>query len=129
MEKPTLHSHLTGIANDLKKLSLKVRWEDVVAAVTAFPLEETLQKEAEKIGLKKAAKWAVKVATAPDEQASLLDEWREGSLLDSAGARIARAIASIKLYDWKIKEVEKSIIRFARLATNSLANALRSSNL
>ena len=111
---PTLHDHLTDLAKALKGQSLKVKWTEVVAVVDEFGLSEAHQKEAQKNGLKKAAKWAIKVATVPDEQASLLDEWREGSLLDFEGARVARATASIELYNWKIKEVTKSIGRFMR---------------
>lgn len=106
-----LHRRLIEIAIELKEQSSKVKWTEIVAAVEVFGLNEPLRKEAEKIGIEKAARWAAVVAKP---NLNFFGDWAEGSIPDAEGARIAKSAADIVDYDWRISQLDKTIARFIR---------------
>ena len=111
-----LHRRLIEIAIELKEQSSKVKWTEIVAAVEVFGLNESLRKEAEKIGIEKAARWAAVVAKPNLE---FFGDWAEGSIAglerrQKGLHRIAKSTADIADYEWRISQLNKTIARFIR---------------
>ena len=99
-------------AKRLKAEAIKVRWQDVLAAVIG-PQNDEERAEIEKAGTKSLAKWATKIAKPPSNQYTF-DDWAEGSIQDPEGARIAIFNATLDEYDFQIKQLTKTIDGFTR---------------
>lgn len=104
MARPLLNL-MAKITRELKGNSTSVHWQDVVSVGKEILTAEE-RTEAENMGMRTSAKWAVRVVP-PDKNSLQYDFWRDGNLLNSEGARVARSMATVQDYDFQIKEQHK----------------------
>ena len=107
---PTLSARMLEIAKTLMTQSPIVRWRDVLSALPK-ELGESEQKEAQREGLQKLAKWAVKSAQ-PDPTS--LFGWARMNMPDADGARITAFVVTVEHYDWLITQIDRAISNFTK---------------